>query len=181
MTFKLESNENIILRARKHWFMLFAHSLFLLFLLVVPALLLLSAYVVDLSPFPTFEGTVKNALAFPNALMYLFLAASFAWVLMLWVIFFVIWTDYYLDVLILTNSRLIDIEQKGLFSREIATLRLGRIQDITVSVHGPIATVFNFGDIHVQTAGREKEFIVRGLARPYAIKSAVLEAQRGTH
>jgi len=74
---------------------------------------------------------------------------------------------------LLTNKRVVDIEQKGMFSREVSTLRLDRIQDITVGVHGLIQTFLNFGEIHVQTAGQEREFVVRGLKNPHKLKNAI--------
>ena len=75
---------------------------------------------------------------------------------MVWVLFFIKWTDYYLDVFILTDRRVIYITQKGLFSRRIATSRLDRVQDVSAEVTGMMPTFLNYGDVHVQTAGEEK-------------------------
>lgn len=67
--------------------------------------------------------------------------------------------DYYLDVWIVTNKRVISIEQKGLFSRQVSEKDLGRMQDITAEVEGFWATIFGYGDVHIQTAGEEQRFI----------------------
>ena len=45
--------------------------------------------------------------------------------------FFRAWLDYYLDIWVITDERIVNIEQKGLFSREISTQQLYRIQDVT--------------------------------------------------
>ena len=63
--------------------------------------------------------------------------------------------DYYLDVWIITSHRIIDINQNGLFSRVVAQYRLERIQNVTADVSGFLPTVFNFGDVKVETAGAE--------------------------
>src|SRR5512147_723006 len=39
--------------------------------------------------------------------------------------------DYYLDMWIVTDHRILDMEQHGLFARTVSELRLDRIQDVT--------------------------------------------------
>lgn len=156
----LEQNEKIILEIRKHWFILFAEALFLVLLIVSSIVVFFVA------------STTINLSKVIDWHIQLSLAA--AWFLLIWIAFFIIWTDYYLDVFILTDKRIIDIEQKGIFSREISTLRLDRIQDVTVEVKGIIATLLNFGDICIQTAGEEKRFIIKEIPRPYKIKASLM-------
>ena len=69
--------------------------------------------------------------------------------------------DYYLDVWMITSRRVISMEQKGLFSRLLSEKDLGRMQDITAEVNGFWATVFRYGDVHIQTAGEEQRFIFK--------------------
>jgi uncharacterized membrane protein YdbT with pleckstrin-like domain len=87
-----------------------------------------------------------------------------------------LWTDYYLDVWIVTNRRVIDVEQRGLFSREIATMQLSKIQDITTEVKGFLPTLIGFGDVHVQTAGLEREFVIRGVPHPHKTREMIESA-----
>jgi len=93
----------------------------------------------------------------------------------LFVIFlaFRLWIDYYLDMWILTDKRLIDIEQTGLFQREVSEIPLFRIQDMTVSISGFLATFLKFGTIAVQTAG-EKDFHIRDISKVYEIKDLIM-------
>ena len=104
----------------------------------------------------------------------LFMFFAFLWFLFLWIVFFIIWTDYYLDVLIVTDKHVIDIQQMGLFSRDISTLRLDRVQDITTEVHGIIATLLGFGNLQIQTAGESKEFVIKGIPKPTEVKKRIL-------
>ena len=74
--------------------------------------------------------------------------------------------DYYLDVWIVTNERIINIEQKGLFSREISEKELGQMQDITSDVDGFFATVLNYGNVYIQTAAEKERFVFKEI--PFA-------------
>lgn len=161
---KLIENEHVLRVAHKHWFMLFTESFFLLLLLAIPFAILFAYETYDLSRFIIVSDAYQD----------LFIAFTAAWLLLVWIIFFVIWTDYYLDVIVLTDKRLIDIEQRGLFSRSVATLELDKIQDISVEVSGLMPTFLDFGVLTVQTAAMHKEFVVKGIARPYDIKDKIM-------
>lgn len=57
---------------------------------------------------------------------------------------------------ILTNKRVVYIQQKGFFARAEAQAQLARVQDVILEVSGFWATLFGFGNIKIQTAGTEK-------------------------
>jgi uncharacterized membrane protein YdbT with pleckstrin-like domain len=61
--------------------------------------------------------------------------------------------NYYLSLQIVTSERIIDIDQKGLFLREVNELPIDNIEDVTYKQNGFWGTIFNFGDVIVQTAG----------------------------
>ncbi len=163
---KLDKNEKVILEARKHWFILFTETFFLVFLLLFPVFIIVGIKILNIQQFIQFVGDGT----------FLSIIIIAIWLLFIWIIFFVIWTNYYLDILILTNKRIIDIEQKGLFSREVSTFRLDKIQDITTEVHGILATLLDFGDVHIQTAGESRDFIAKGVPRPAIIKRKIRNA-----
>jgi uncharacterized membrane protein YdbT with pleckstrin-like domain len=96
------------------------------------------------------------------------------WLLVLWVIFFIEWTDYYLDFWIITNRRIIDVEQNGFFHREITSFRFEQIQDITVETRGLIETFFKFGTLQIQTAGHSRDIIIRDAHYPEDARSLIL-------
>ena len=56
--------------------------------------------------------------------------------------FFSNFVAFHLDVLIVTNDRLVDVEQNGLFSRTVAEVDLYQIQDVTSEVKGVFASIF---------------------------------------
>jgi uncharacterized membrane protein YdbT with pleckstrin-like domain len=98
------------------------------------------------------------------------------YLLILWIGFFIYWTDFILDAWILTNERLVDIEQMGLFTRRISTLSLDRIQDVTTYESGLIDTYFKIGTVYIQTAGEQREFKIPNARNPQHIKELILNS-----
>ncbi len=103
---KIGKNEKILLEVRRHWFILFSKTLFLVFLLVLPIGIIIAFNMLGISNLVTIAGDGT----------FVSIILTSVWLLFIWITFFVIWTDYYLDILIITDKRVIDIEQQGLFS-----------------------------------------------------------------
>jgi membrane protein YdbS with pleckstrin-like domain len=82
--------------------------------------------------------------------------------------------DFYLDVWIVTNDRLVDIEQFGLFSRTISELDLFRIQDVTADIHGFFATIFKYGNLTVKTASTNVNIVFHNVPNPNKIRQEIL-------
>jgi len=97
--------------------------------------------------------------------------------LIFWTLGFMEWIDYYLDVWIVTTDRVLDIELLGFFRREVSEFKLSRVQDVTVNVHGFLATTINFGDVHIQTAGVSRQFVFRQVPKPHEVRRILIEAQ----
>lgn len=161
----LYSNEKIILQKRKHWYIISSESSILFFAAIVPIMAFIS-----LLPSSAVKEIISPFLA-------LIVFALSAWLLMLWIIFFIFWTNYYLDVLVITNKRIIDIEQHGLFARDLVEVRLEHIQDIKVEVFGVVASMLDFGNIIIQTAGQSKEIIVKGINHPDLVRKTISKQQ----
>ena len=157
----LKKGEHIDIKARKHWFLLFRASFGILVIYLLPF-------------FGWVFLTRQTGYLLPQVSSSLLVFLSSLWTLIIWAKFFSIWTDYYLDIWIVTDSRIVNIDQKGLFSREVSTLRIERIQDVTYEINGIVATVLDFGTVHVQTAGESEEFVIKGIAHPEYVKRRIL-------
>jgi uncharacterized membrane protein YdbT with pleckstrin-like domain len=83
--------------------------------------------------------------------------------------------DYWLDVFIVTDKRILDIQQKGLFNRTVSELRMYRIQDVTAEIKGFWRTIFNYGSIYIQTAGEKERFDFADIPRPNDVAKIILE------
>jgi hypothetical protein len=80
------------------------------------------------------------------------------------------------NFLVLTNQHLVRVEQRGLFSRSVSQLSLSRVQDVSGNVPGFIATVLAYGDLTVETAGTEDNFVFSTIYAPAETASACLKA-----
>ena len=146
---KLEPDEKIVFQVRKHWFILFSH----LFALVVAAFIPLVVFL-TFTLVPVFD-TVQVSL-FEGAGS-AFVAFYAAWLLLIWMGIFGVWTNYYLDIWTLTNKRLIVVDQLSLFHRHTGSFRLERLQNMNVEYHGIIETLLDFGTLEADTAGTHNE------------------------
>lgn len=86
-----------------------------------------------------------------------------------------VWVDYYLDIWLVTNERVISIEQKGLFHREVSELRLDKIQDVSSEVKGFLPTIFKYGSLQVQTASEADKFYYTEVPNPEILTRQILE------
>ena len=64
-------------------------------------------------------------------------------------------TLWYFHVGIVTNKRIKDIDIHGILFKDIAETRINLVQDVKYSQIGFLPSLFNFGDVFVQTAGAE--------------------------
>lgn len=67
------------------------------------------------------------------------------------VLFLYHWMGWYYSYFIVTNERLRQVNQAGIFGKSVIDLSLTKIQNISYNVEGAVATIFNFGIIVVQT------------------------------
>ncbi len=89
--------------------------------------------------------------------------------------FYTYFVEFHLDLWIITNDRLLDIQQKTLFARTISEVDLYQIQDITSEIHGIFPSIFNYGNIILQTAGTLPKFTFRNVANPNHLREAILD------
>ena len=103
-----------------------------------------------------------------------FIVLAFLLSEILWIVLFLVVTDFYLDAWVVTNQRLIFVEVHGLFSRTVNSVDYRNVQDISVGIHGFFATLLNFGDIAIQSAGTHGNFLFRQVPKPDSVKGQIL-------
>jgi len=163
-----EENEQTVKIVRRHYLVIIPMVISLMLAALAPLLFFIfitSGFVpLDANIIQVVQNTFSKWKVFGYSL----------WLLLLWVIFFIEWTNYYLDLWIITNKRIIDVEQKGFFHREVTSFRFGQIQDITVETRGIIETFFKFGTLQIQTAGHGRDIIIRDAHYPEEARSLIL-------
>ena len=160
-----EPNEKIIMVLRRHWWILF--RLFFLYLIIFLLPLVLRWLAREYSGLLD-GGSITVFLNLLTSLYYLY-ALTF---------FFRAWIDYYLDVWIITSERIVNIEQRGLFSRHISAHRLYRIQDVLSEVKGFLPTFLHFGNVYIQTAGPNPRFVFKQIPNSYEVTKKILALVR---
>lgn len=162
---QLDGDEKVLIQVRKHWFVLVVQLLGVLIITLVPTTLYFIATQL------TFINTA--VLDSYNGVL---LALFAAWLLIMWMVLFSIWTNYYLDIWTITSKRLIAVDQRGLFYRNTGSFRLERLQDINISIRGLVATFLDYGDLQAETASDDREFVARNIPHPQELKALILSA-----
>lgn len=164
--FELEPGEHVVLQARKHWFLFLAELLPYAIMAIVPfalpKLLVLAPPMASYAAFFDYHATLARA-------------ALGVWLLVIWTGAWGAFTRYFLNAWVLTNQRIVNIKQRRYFSREVSSLFLSRVQDVTTDVTGVLPSLLGIGDIKVQTASEDVEFVMQGIPRPEQMRDIILK------
>lgn len=157
-------NEEVLIFLRRHWFVMFLNALFFILLMALPFVIFWLT--------PQALATYIAGTAWQGVLIMFF----GGYYMLMWLFFFAALVDYYLDVWIVTNERIIDIQQIALFKHVVAEQRIVRVQDVTSSVQGIIPTFLNYGDVNIQTAGEMERFSFKQVPNPEGVKKIIFQA-----
>lgn len=152
-----EPGEKVIIYLRRHWFIFAKISAFFIFLSILP--LFLRSFIVRHLPQLLSDSMWGPSMTLLISIYYLFI----------WVLWYQNFLDYYLDLWIVTDRRIINTEQNSLFNRVIAEQRLSRIQDVTSTQKGFLPTFLNYGEVKVQTAGQQPQFHFEQIPNPHEV------------
>ncbi|HLD82075.1 MAG TPA: PH domain-containing protein [Patescibacteria group bacterium] len=158
-----KKGENGICILRRHWFTFLVTILLYVALIFVPFFAFLVIW-------NQMNDILIGPVSFP-----IFVIVISIYYLSLWTFLFHAFIDFYLDVWVVTNERIISIEQKGLFSRVISEQMLYRVQDVTSEIHGLFPTLLKYGNLEVQTAGQEQRFEFKNVPYPDKIVKLIHE------
>ncbi|MHB1769648.1 MAG: PH domain-containing protein [Minisyncoccota bacterium] len=164
--FELEPGEHVVKQVRKHWFLFLAELLPFALLAVIPF---------ALPSFLRLAPPLAHDAALFTVQTPLMRAALGIWLLVSWTGAWSAFTRYFLNAWVLTNERIVDIKQRGYFSREVSSVLLNRVQDVTTDVRGVLPSLLNIGDINVQSAGAVDKFHMRGIPRPEQMRDLILK------
>ena len=86
------------------------------------------------------------------------------------------WISWYFSVFIVTDQRLIQITQKGLFNRSVIDMRLNQIQMVNYQIAGLQETLLGFGTLMMQTF--VGDLVIHEIHHPAKIQKKLLEILR---
>ena len=156
-----QPDEEVFVYARRYWI---AFLPILLFTLLVTVLGLVMIF------FLANGGVDRNIVVLTGS----------AFLLLMLLLLLIEFFDFYFDLHIVTDRRVIDIDQKRLFNRQIAKLLLEDVQDVETSVKGILPTLFNYGDVTIQTAGTKPNFLFNQIQHPREVAIIILDLSEQT-
>ena len=142
-----DPKEKVVLFLRRHPITNIGWILVSLLMLVAPMVL---------SSFPLLDFLPDN---------FQFIAVL-GWYLITIAFTFEFFLDWFFSVYIITDERVFDVDFVNLIYREISEANIDQIQDVTVKMGGVVRTVFNYGDIMIQTASEVPRIEFEGVPKP---------------
>jgi uncharacterized membrane protein YdbT with pleckstrin-like domain len=88
------------------------------------------------------------------------------------------WWVYRQNRLIVTDKNLYQVTQNSLFSRQVAQFSLERLQDVSASQNGFFASMFDYGDVTIETAGEEDNFIFHSAPQPQKLAGWIMSCHK---
>ena len=156
--------EIVAIFLHRHWFTIAARMFLIFVMFILPIIL-----------FP-FINSLANKYVPIGGLTFLVFMIYY---MILWSFFLYSITMYLLDSWIVTNERIISNTQHGFFNRTVSEMELSRVQDITVTINGIIETALNFGNLEIQTAGKEEKFTFEQIPNPQRVKDTIMKVVSG--
>jgi len=144
------SNESVILTTRLHPCVLLKPFLQTAFIFLIPALLY-----VFLDTGPILSWTIAVCLIL--GLLRAFLA----------------WHAWWNSLVILTDQRVLFLEQRSIVNREFSECSLVSISQVSHQIKGVFNTLFGFGSIEITTGGSPRPFTLPNMPSPYELQNEI--------
>ena len=160
--FKQKGYEKVEYIVRRHWITFLPIIIFFIVLLALP----LGLYWLILN---TLNEVLQNPIYYTAGVLF-----TSIYYLSVVLFFYTYFVAFHLDLWIVTNDRLLDVQQKTLFARTVSEVDLYQIQDASSEVHGIFPSLFNYGNIILQTASAVPKFTFRNVPNPNELRQAIL-------
>lgn len=155
-----DDNETILIALRPHWFTNVSWILLGIILFICPPLF----------KFVPLIDTLPGNYLFILSLFWYMVSVAFC---------FEKFMSWYFDVYIITNQRVIDIDFYNLLTKKFSEAELSRIQDVTTEFSGVSQTVFNYGNVLIQTAAEVDEITFTKIPNPDKVVKIIQELTAG--
>lgn len=150
------SDEEVILLSRQHPFVLFHPFLISSVILLIPF--------------------VAN--------IFLVFGSLLSWILIVTIVAalahaILAWYSWYNSIFLLTNQRVVVLEQRHVMHREFTECGLKSIQQVSHEVRGLYHTLWGYGNITIYTGGSPEPFRIPNIPNPYDIQQEILRVATG--
>lgn len=166
----LNDKEYIIKGVRKHW-VVFRDPFLVGFF--IPLVLIFLSFFIS-TPFLGLPEIISSK--FSIAPIYLvpvfFLIGFFIFIVKLYL--------WYRTFYLITNERIIKIEQESIFSSKIHQMYLEKIQDAICKIPGLQATLYGYGDISIQGSSETAQITFMTVAKPKQLQQLIAKQAGNT-
>lgn len=97
------------------------------------------------------------------------------WIILVFGLVFKSFLMWFFNVYIITDERVIDVDFASMIYRNISSAKIENIEDVTASTTGPLAAVFDYGTILIQTAGEKTQFEFEHVPQPAKVTKLINE------
>jgi len=147
-------NETIILFLRAHFITNLYWIIISFVLIVIPLIIAIFSSVFNIR---FFSDPLISHFTTVYVLFYYLIVFSFI---------FINFLHWFYNVFIVTSERVVDIDYSDIVIHNIAVTKLDHVQDVNYTQSGFIPTLFNYGNLFVQTAGTEINFEAPSIPKP---------------
>ena len=158
LPFDLQATEEPALLLRRHWLHLYPRLAALLLLALLPAFLWIAS-----TMFTDVDGTAR----------FVAIGASILWTAFWVVRAYFLWYRYQHDVWAVTNQRIVDSLKRHWFHHQMSSADLIDIEDVSIHREGPLRTMFDYGDVRVQTAAQQPHFVLSAIPHPRQVLTTI--------
>jgi hypothetical protein len=154
--------ESIQLLVRKHWIIDIKIAAIFAFLALVPSV------VVVVGPILFWDGSLNDSLLVT-------ILGVLVYFLFMLLITYIKWLNEELDIIIVTNERIVAHDQIDLFHRQVSETNIGQVQDVKGIEKGVMGNLFHYGKLEMQTAARDIVFKIDHVREPYNSARVILD------
>ena len=163
LPFELQPTERLVSELRRHWLFLYPRLLLLVIAALAPGVVFLAAKSVR-------EGLQGTAL---NLVIGVLVLWTVGWLVRA----YFLWYRYQHDIWAITNQRIVDSLKRHWFHHAMSSADLTDIQDVSIAREGVLRTAFDFGDVRVQTAAEQQDFVLSAIPHPGRVLT-IIDAER---
>lgn len=139
-----EKDEEIILFLRQHLITNIPWIIISALLLLAPLVFIPFLEVMQIFPFELSGATIIVLLLFYYLIIFAYGFISFL--------------GWFYNIGLVTDKRVIDLDYDSIVRVHVSATKVLQIQDVSYTQSGFLRTLFNYGDVRVQTAGQHPDF-----------------------
>lgn len=159
-----EKNETVILLLRQHLITLVPMIILGMLFILAPMIL-----------FPIFLKMLSTTMNIPVGYV---VVGTIFWYIAVFGMLLTKFLYWFFNIFIVTNERIIDIDFINLLYKDVAEAQLSRVQDISYNQKGIFGTMFNYGNVVIQTAGELPNFSFEIVPKPSEVVDIISDAAK---